>query len=117
LPFFVTAGGEVGNPVAATANVNKLWGFLLPYNVITTAVTYDVTTSDNTSNSYDIGLFSNSGSLVLDLGAKPGTMFAPSTGFKTLNWAQGPTSLSAARYYIGFTSNCPATCAKHPGWP
>jgi hypothetical protein len=112
LPFFVTGTGHTGSSQAATENITKLWGILLPYNVTTTEIIYDVATADKTSNDYDIGLFDNSGSLVVDLGAMPGTTFSASTGFKTLAWAQGSTSLAAGRYYLAFTTNCASACAK-----
>lgn len=50
LPFFVTGSQHTGASQGATTNVTKLWGFLLPYGVITTKVTYDVTTADNSAN-------------------------------------------------------------------
>jgi len=112
LPFFVTASGRTGTTIGAGANVNSLWGFLLPYNVTSTEITYDVMVADNSAHAYDIGLFDNSGSLVVDLGATAGTTFAAAKGFNTLTWAQGSTSLTAGRYYLGFTTNCTATCAK-----
>lgn len=110
LPFFATGGERTGANQGALKNVNKLWGFLLPYSVTTTQVTYDVTTADNTANNYDIGIYDNSGNLVLNVGATPGTTFAPSKIFKTLNWVQGSTTLPAGRYYIGFTTNCASAC-------
>jgi hypothetical protein len=112
LPFFATASGRTGSTIGAGINLNTLWGFLLPYNVTSTAITYDVTTADNTAHLYDIGLFDNSGNLVVDLGPIAGTAFAAKIGFKTLTWTQGSTSLAAGRYYLGFTTNCTATCAK-----
>ncbi len=112
LPFFATASGRTGTSIGAGANVNSLWGLLLPYNVTSTAITYDVMTVDNSAHIYDIGLFDNSGNLVVDLGATAGTTFAAAKGFKSLPWAQGSTSLAAGRYYLGFTSNCTGTCAK-----
>ncbi len=112
LPFFATASGRTGSTIGPGANANTLWGFLLPYNVATTEITYDVMTADNTAHAYDLGLFDNSGNLVVDLGATAGTTFAPAKGFHTLTWAQGSTSLTAGRYYLGFTTNCTATCAK-----
>jgi len=111
LPFFVTAGERTGSNQSAGVNVTKLWGFLLPYNVTTTEITYDVITVDNTSHDYDIGIYNNSGNLVLDIGPTPGTTFAPSKNFHTLAWTQGSTGLQAGRYYIAFTTNCTATCA------
>ena len=111
LPFFATGGQRTGATQAAVMNLTKLWGFLLPYNVATTEMTYDVTTPDNTANDYDVGIFNNSGTLVLDIGPTPGTTFAPAKGFHTLMWKQGSTSLGAGRYYIALTTNCSATCA------
>ena len=112
LPFFVTGGQHTGGTQATTANVTKLWGFLLPYNVTTTQVTYDVATADNTTHDYDIGIFDNSGNLVLDIGPTPGTAFAPAKAFETLAWTQGSTSLAAGRYYLAITTNCTTACAK-----
>jgi trimeric autotransporter adhesin len=111
LQFFATGGERTGATQAAGHNLDKVWGFLLPYNVTTTEVIYDVTTADDTANDYDIGIFNNAGNLVLDLGPTPGTTFAPSKGFHTLTWTQGSTSLSAGRYYLAFTTNCSSSCA------
>ncbi len=111
LPFFVTGGERTGSNQSAGLNVTKLWGFLLPYNVTTTEITYDITTADNTSHDYDIGIYNNSGNLVLDIGPTPGTTFAPSKNFHTLAWTQGSTGLQAGRYYLAFTTNCSGTCA------
>jgi hypothetical protein len=87
----------------------------LPYNVTTTKITYDVTTADNTANNYDIGIFDNSGNLVVNIGPTPGTTFAPSKNFRTLPWTQGSTALLAGRYYIAFTTNCASSCALVAG--
>jgi hypothetical protein len=117
LQFFVTGGERTGASQGPTPNVTKLWGFLLPYNVITTEITFDVTITDNTANNYDIGIFDNSGNLVVDIGPTPGTTFAPSKSFKTLKWTQGSTALNAGRYYIAFTTNCSTLCAKVAAGP
>jgi hypothetical protein len=111
LPFFVTGGEHTGGVQAATKNLTKLWGILLPYNITTTEITYDVTTADNTANIYDIGIFNNSGNLVADIGPTAGTTFAPSKAFRTFAWRPGSTSLAAGRYYLAFTTNCASTCA------
>jgi hypothetical protein len=111
LQFFVTGGGRSGTVQGATQNVNLLWGFLLPYNVTTTEITYGVTTLDDTANKYDIGLFNSSGNLVVDIGATPGTTFAPADGFHTLSWTQGSTALEAGLYYVALTTNCASSCA------
>jgi hypothetical protein len=111
LQFFATGSQRTGATQAATHNLNKVWGILLPYNVTTTEVIYDVTTADNTANDYDIGIFNDSGNLVVDIGPTPGTTFAPAKGFHTLSWTQGSTSLVAGRYYLGLTTNCASSCA------
>lgn len=113
LPFFTTGGAYIGaGKTAGFTNVNKVWGILLPYNVNTSEITYAVAVADKTSNLYDLGLFSNVGDLIVDLGAVPGTTFAPATGFGTLKWAQGSTILAPGRYYLGFTTNCVTACAQ-----
>jgi hypothetical protein len=117
LQFFVTGGERTGASQGPTPNVTKLWGFLLPYNVVTTEITFDVTITDNTANNYDIGIFDSSGNLVADIGPTPGTTFAPSKSFKTLKWTQGSTALNAGRYYIAFTTNCSTLCAKVAAGP
>jgi fibronectin-binding autotransporter adhesin len=111
LPYFATGGGQTGASSSTTQNVTVLWGFLLPYSVTTTQITYDITTADNTANTYDIGIFNNSGTLMLDLGATVGTAFAPAAAFNTLAWSQGSTTLAPGRYYLALTTNCASNCA------
>jgi hypothetical protein len=112
LPLFMTASGRTGSTTGPGTNLNTLWGILLPYNVMSTEITYDIMAADNTMHLYDIGLFDNSGNLVADLGPTAGTTFAATKGFHTLTWTQGATALAGGRYYLGFTTNCTATCAK-----
>jgi hypothetical protein len=112
LPFFITGGGRVGFTQGAAKNMTTLWGFLLSYSVSTTQITYDIANADNTANNYDVGIYGNDGTLVVDIGALPGTTFAPSTGVRTLAWVQGSTVLNPGRYYVGFTTNCSTPCAK-----
>ena len=112
LPYFVTGGPQIGAFQGFSQNVTELWGFLLPYNVTTTQITYDVTTADNSPNDYDIGIFDNSGNLVVNIGPTPGTTFAPSKAFHTAAWTQGSTSLPAGRYYLGLTTNCSITLSS-----
>lgn len=111
-PFFVTGGARTGTSQAATENTTKLWGLLLPYPVTTIQITYSVTTADDTANEYDIGIYNTSGTLLVDIGATPGTSFAASTGFHTLLWTQGSTGLTAGEYYLGMTTNCASACAQ-----
>lgn len=111
-PFFVTGGGRIGGSQAATENVTELWGFLLPYPVTTTQMTYEVTTADNTANEYDIGIYNTSGKLLVGIGATKGTTFAAADGFHTLLWTQGSTGLAAGEYYLALTTTCASACAQ-----
>jgi len=112
LSFFVTGGARTGGSQAATENVSKLWGFLLPYPVTTTQITYEVMTADNTAHDYDIGIYNASGKLLANIGATPGTAFAASVAFHTLLWTQGATGLGAGQYYLAFTTNCASACTQ-----
>ena len=111
LPYFATGGGRTEASLGAGQNVTALWGFLLPYTVTTSNLTYDVTTADNTVNAYDVGIFNYSGTLVLHIGPTAGSSFAPSATFHTLAWSEGSTNLPAGRYFIAFTTNCASSCA------
>jgi trimeric autotransporter adhesin len=110
--FFVTGGARTGAAQAATQNVTTVWGFLLPYSVTTTQITYSVTTVDKTSNDYDIGIFSTLGKLLVDIGPTPGTTFSALGGFHTLSWSQGSIGLAPGEYYLAFTTNCATSCAQ-----
>jgi hypothetical protein len=112
LPFFITGAARTGATQALAQNATRLWGFLLPYNVTTTEVTYDIPAVDNTANNYDLGIYDGSGNLLVDIGPTPGTVFASAKGFKTLNWVQGSTNLVTGRYYLGLTTNCASACAQ-----
>ncbi len=112
VPWFTqpTATGTVS--FLTSSNVAKLYGAL--YNGVTalttTQVVYNVQTADNTSNTYDIGLYNSSGALVAHLGATAGTSFAPSTGWKTVSWASSAT-IKQGKYYLAITTNCTTSCA------
>ena len=73
-------------------------------------VTYNVQTADNTANTYDIGLYSSAGTLLAHIGSTAGTTFAPSTGWKTLNWTAAST-IKQGKYYLAITTSCTSSCA------
>jgi hypothetical protein len=111
LPYFATGGGHTGSSLTAGHNMTSLWGFLLPYDIATTSATYEVITADSTANIYDIGIFDDSGNLILNIGPTEGKIFAPTAIFSTLFWRQGSRTLTAGRYYLAFTTNCSSNCA------
>jgi len=116
--WYSQSTAQTGTPVAFPTTANKafLMGMNFTCQLPTTQFTYDVVAADNTTNNYDIGLYSNSGSLVAHLGATTGTAFASSTGWKTLPWAAGAT-LQPGRYYLLITTNCSSSCATLAGGP
>jgi hypothetical protein len=104
-----TTGTAVG--FSSTANKAELWGVALTFPLTTTQVTYYVSTADNTIDTYDIGVLNGSGNVVAHLGSTAGTTFAPSVGWKTLNWAASAT-LQPGKYYLAITSSCTSGCAQ-----
>ncbi len=116
--WYTQSTAQTGTPVAFPTASNKafLMGMNLPCNLATTKLTYDVVVPDNTGNTYDVGLYNSSGTLVVHIGPTAGTTFAPSTGWKTVNWAAGAT-LPGGRYYLLLTTSCSASCATIAGGP
>jgi hypothetical protein len=111
VPWFTTYTTGTAISVSSTANKAELWGVALTFPLSTTQVTYFVSTADNTSNTYDIGVLSSAGNIVAHVGNTAGTTFAPSVGWRTLNWATSAT-LQPGKYYLAITSSCTSTCAQ-----
>ena len=97
-----------------TANKAALWGVVLSCNLLTSQVTYDVATIDNTSNTYDIGLVNSAGTVIAHIGSTAGTSFAGSVGWKTLSWTAS-AQLPPGKYYLVLTTNCTTSCAVLEG--
>jgi hypothetical protein len=111
VPWFTTNTTGTAISFSSTANKAELWGVSLTFPLSTTQVTYYVSTADNTSNTYDIGVLNSSGNIVAHIGNTTGTAFAPSVGWKTLSWAASAT-LQPGKYYLAITSSCTSTCAQ-----
>jgi hypothetical protein len=111
IPWFTTNTTGTAVTFSSTANKAELWGVVLTFPLTTTQVTYDVSTADNTSNTYDIGVLNSSGTVVAHVGSTAGTTFAPSTGYKTLSWTASAT-LQPGKYYLAITSSCTSTCTQ-----
>lgn len=107
----VPTAGNAGASLPTTANKMMLWGVVNPGNLAsTTKVSYSVGTADNSANLYDLGIYNGSGALVVHIGPTAGTVFAPSTGGKTLSWVSA-APLPAGKYYLAYTSSCTSGCA------
>jgi hypothetical protein len=111
IPWLTTNTTGTAISFSSTANKAELWGVVLTFPLTTTQVTYDVSTLDNTSNTYDIGVLNSAGAVVAHLGSTAGTTFAPSLGWKTLSWAASAT-LQPGKYYLAITSSCTSSCAQ-----
>jgi hypothetical protein len=111
IPWFTTNTIGTAITFSSTANKAELWGVVLTVPLTTTQVTYDVSTADNTSNTYDIGVLNSSGNIVAHIGNTAGTTFAASTGYKTLSWSASAT-LQPGKYYLAITSSCTSSCAQ-----
>jgi len=111
-PWFTQPSATGTVSFLTSSNVAKLYGVLYSGAAVltTTQLVYDVQTADNTSNTYDIGLYNSSGTLVAHLGATAGTSFAASTGWKTVSWASSAT-IKQGKYYLAITTNCTSSCA------
>jgi hypothetical protein len=111
IPWLTT--GTTGNPVtfSSTANKAEVWGVVLTFPLSTTQVTYYVSTADNSSNTYDMGVLNSAGNIVAHIGSASGASFAPSTGWRTLSWLASAT-LQPGKYYLAITSSCTSSCAQ-----
>ena len=94
------------------ANTAAVFGFVLPTTLTTSKVAYRVgSTADNTANTYEIGIYNGSGTLVAHFQAA-GTTFSPATGqTKTQSWAEGTVTLPPGKYYLAIVSSCTSGCA------
>ena len=110
-----------GSNINFSTAVNKaiFTGVILDYAKTTTQVSYNVSTVDNTANTYDLGVYSGTsgGSCTLQthIGSTAGTTFASSTGWKTTNWTGGAVTLQPGRYYLAYTTSCTTSCASLAG--
>ena len=111
VPWFTANATGTAISFSGTANKAELWGAVLTFPLSTTQVTYYVSTADNSSNTYDIGVLNSSGNIVAHIGSTAGSSFAPSTGWKTLSWVSGIT-LQPGKYYLAITSSCTSSCAQ-----
>jgi hypothetical protein len=93
-------------------NTTRLWAISVPIALNNpTKIAYYVSTADNTSNLYDIGIYKSSGSLVCHSGAVAGTTFSSATGVKNISFVAGCGAMTPGRYYVALTTTCSSSCA------
>jgi hypothetical protein len=71
----ITTSNSGGNTSALPRAVNKaaIYGVVLTFPLTTTHVTYNVTTADASANTYDIGIYDNTGKLKVHIGPVVGS--------------------------------------------
>ncbi len=119
IPWLTFPHGGSNINFSTATNKAIFTGVILNFPKTTSQVSYYISTADNTSNTYDLGIYSGTAggtcTLQAHMGSTPGTTFASSTGWKTSNWTGGATTLSPGRYYLAYTTSCSSGCATLGG--
>jgi len=72
-------------------------------------------TADNSSNTYEIGIYNSSGTLVLSYQAAGSSFAAAVNTWYRQSWSQGTTTLAPGKYYEAITTSCSSSCATFWG--
>jgi hypothetical protein len=105
-----SSGGGSTAMLPSTANKAVLYGVVLTFPITTTQVAYNVTTADASPNTYEIGIYNNSGNLRAHTGRVAGWT-AMTSGVHSARWTAAAT-LEPGRYYLAITSSCTASCGQ-----
>jgi Lower baseplate protein N-terminal domain len=115
IPWLTFSHGGSNINFSTTANKAIFTGIVLDFAKTTSQVSYNVSTADNSSNTYDLGIYSGTAggtcTQQAHIGSTAGTTFAASTGWKTTNWSGGSVTLQSGRYYLAYTTSCTGSCA------
>jgi hypothetical protein len=119
IPWLTFSHGGSNITFSTAANKAIFTGVILDFAKTTTQVSYNVSTADNTTNTYDLGVYSGTSggtcTLQAHVGSTAGTTFASTTGWKTTNWVGGAVTLQPGRYYLAYTTSCTSSCATLAG--
>ncbi len=92
-----------------------LWGVTLQFPLNTSTLSYNVSGADTTSNTYDLGIYNNAGTLVAHTGAIAGST-AMTAGAHGVSWSgTNPKTLQPGKYYLAITTSCTSSCATLSG--
>jgi hypothetical protein len=111
--FWSTTGSTAATtPITFSSSSAKAltWGISVHHPLKTSNVAYYIAAADNSSNTYDIGIYDTGGNLKAHVGPTAGTSFAPSTGYKALAWTSANLVLQPGDYFIAIT--CSATSSQ-----
>ena len=116
-PVLYTNSGTANSTAALVQNTVNCNGFVSgPYGIVSTKVSYDVTTADNTANVYDLGISAASGGAqVCHTGPLAGTALFAGIGIANANWAASCTLQPNTKYYVVLTSSAASPAAKLGG--
>jgi hypothetical protein len=93
----------------------ELWGVTLQFPLNTSTLSYNVSASDTTTNTYDLGIYNSSGTLVAHTGAIAGST-AMVAGAHSVSWSgTNPRTLQPGKYYLAVTTSCTSSCATLSG--
>jgi hypothetical protein len=119
IPWLTFSHGGSNINFSTATNKAIFTGVILDFAKTTSQVSYNVATADNTSNTYDLGIYSGAAggtcTQQAHIGPTAGTTFAASTGWKTTNWVGGAVTLQPGRYYLAYTTSCTTSCATLVG--
>ena len=118
-PWITSPRGGTALSFSTATDKAILSGTLLGFTKTTTAVNFNWTGADNTSNIYDLGIYSGTSggtcTRVAHTGSFAGSTYTTATGWKSRNWADGSVTLMPGRYYMAYTTNCTSGCATIGG--
>jgi hypothetical protein len=81
----------------------------------TVSVEHEHSAADATSNTYDLGIYNGTGTLVAHTGAIAAST-AMTAGAHSVNWTgTNPKTLQPAKYYLAITTSCTTACATLSG--
>jgi hypothetical protein len=99
----------------------SLYGLTLSVPTTTSKISYNVPTQDNTSNLYDVGIYSGTSggtcTLIAHIGTSTGLAGSTvmTTGTHTVTWSGGSVTLLPGRYYVAWTSSGTSSTAVLTG--
>ena len=115
IPWMTFSHGGSNINFSTAANKAIFTGVILDFAKTSTQVSYNVSTADNTANTYDLGVYSGTAggacTLQAHIGSTAGATLASSTGWKTTSWTGGAVTLQSGRYYLAYTTSCTSSCA------
>jgi len=96
-----------------TQNATTYFSFNVSNTITVGYIGFRVATADNTSNLYDLGIYTTAGTRLGHWGATAGSTAFPGTAVNIAGVALtgGPITLTPGTYLIAGTTNCASSCA------